>query len=852
MAKKARRKSTAKAFPLKPGKSSGASASKIGEVLNKGVQTHQQGNVEEAGRLYQEVLKLDPGNAHALHLSGVVRHQSGDHKSAIQMIEKSLTTNPGFVDAYVNLGAAYYSDGNLVRAEENFRRASELKPDHAEAHSNLATTLSDLGRVRDAIESYMAARRANPSVPKFAKRLGELYLENNQPEDAAEQFEIYVQMVSDDSEVLNNLGCALEKLDRLAEAEIYYRRGHELEPKEIEITINLANVLVRRGQNDEAQKYFDIAQSASENDWEKLMLVAIGYVRRGDLTQALELFERLVEHHSEDADLANNYGATLGKIGRSADAAIQFERSIAIDPESADAHNNLGAAKVAMNDRKGAILSFKEVIRLMPRNVSAHVNITVALLNEMRYDEAYMYARATIMLEEFGPHMFVNANKTFRSVCAYDDLASLGNSMDIIETMDGLDFSATFLEQIAITETVSEIERLKALHVKWGKQISDTAAEYPLPKLSARARNSKVRIGFLSSDLRDHSVAKFVYPIIKDYDRDKYEIYCYTPVEYEADHIQKKIKRMVDGFRLVGNKSDSEIAQCIRDDNIDIQFELNGFTKDSKLRAMAYKPAPIQIYWLGYPYTTGLKEMDYILLDSYFRPEDDDFLVEKPLMMPDSWVCFGGMQNVPISDQTPFERNGFITLGSLNNTYKFTPDSIAAWARVMNEVPNSRFLLVRPECSSMTMCTNLAAEFEKHGIGRDRLNFVNNKATGLSHFDFYDEIDLTLDTFPLVGGTTTCDALWMGVPVISLVGPCTHQRMGYSILNNVGAGELCAFSLEEYIEKGVMLANDPESLKQYRHGLRPTMAQSPLCDADRYVDNFQKMLEDVIERHELR
>lgn len=852
MAKKARKRTKAPEFHGKPGISGGASVSKIEEFLNKGLNIHQQGNVAEAGRIYQKALKLDPGNAHALHLSGVVRHQTGDHKSAITLIEQSLAHNPGFVDAHVNLGAAYYSDGNLVRAEENFRLASELNPDHAEAHSNLATTLSDLGRAREAIDSYMAARKANPSVSKFVRRLGELYLENGQPEKAIEQFELYVEMVPDDDKVLNMLGYALNRLSRFAEAEVYFLRAHLLTPSSPENAINLANVLVRQGRGDEAQKYFDIAQTASHDDWENLGHVAVSYAQRGDFVQAMELLEQLVEQRPDEVELINNYGATLGKMGRSEDAVAQFERAIALDPDCVDAHNNLGAAKIALNDRKGAIIEFKEVIRLKPRAASAHVNLTVALLNEMRYDEAYMYARATIMLEDYGPHLFVNANKTFRSVCAYEDLDSLGNSMDTIETMDGLDFSATFLEQIAITETVPEIERLKSLHVKWGKQVSDAASETRLAQVSARARNPKVRIGFLSSDLRDHSVAKFVYPIIKNYDRDKYEFYCYTPIEYANDRIQQSIKQTVEGFRAVGNMTNRDIARCIRDDNIDIQFELNGFTKDSKLPAMAYKPAPIQIYWLGYPYTTGMKEMDYILLDPYFRPENDDFLVEKPLMMPESWVCFGGMLDVPISEQTPFERNGFITFGSLNNTYKFTPDSIAAWARVMSEAPGSRFLLVRPECASMTMCTNLANEFGKHGIGRDRLNFVNNKTTKLSHLEFYDEIDLTLDTFPLVGGTTTCDALWMGVPVISLVGPNTHQRMGYSILNNVGAGELCAFSLDEYIAKGVMLANDLESLKQYRHGLRPAMAASPLCDSDRYVDNFQKMLEDVIEQNGLR
>lgn len=850
MAKNSKKRSKAPARHVEP-----EGVSSISEFLDKGIAVHRQGNLGEAERNYQNVLRLDPGNAHALHLSGVVQHQSGNHKSAIQLIEQSLAKNTNFVDAHVNLGAAYYSDGNLARAEENFRRASELKPDHAGAHSNLAKTLFDLGRLPDAIASYLAARKANPSNLKFVMRLGELYAECGQPDDAIEQFEQYLQTAPDDVVAMNNLGCVFVKLCRYEEAETQFRRALELKPNSPDVANNLGEALLHLGRKAEANEVFKIAKDTPLDQWDNPKHTATSYARRGEYAKAISIFEKLAELTPNDADLLSNYGATLGKFGKTEDALAIFERALAIDPDLPEVHNNIGASKMANNDHEGAIKAFKEVIRIRPRDVHAHVNLTTVLLNEQRLDEAYLYACATNMLENFTPKLSLNAIKVFRGVCAYDDLADLGDTLEIMNSIctdDGLGLSPSFLEQMVITETVPEIKAFKALHAKWGAEISRIAEEFPLPTTLPRTRNSKIRIGFLSSDLRGHSVAKFVYPILKGYDKKKYEIFCYTPVEYVGDEVQKLIKGMVDGFRVVGNKSDGEIAKTIRDDNIDIQFELNGFTKDSKLCAMAYKPAPVQIYWLGYPYTTGMKEMDYILLDPYFRPEDDDFLVETPLMMKESWVCFGGVVDAHISEQTPFERNGLVTFGTLNNTYKFTPESIAAWARVMQGVPNSRFLLVRPECSSVVFCNNFAAEFEKHGIGRDRLEFVDNKAIGVSHFQLYNEIDLSLDTFPLVGGTTTCDALWMGVPVISLVGPNTHQRMGYSILNNVGVGELCAFSLDEYIEKGVMLANDPESLKQYRHGLRPAMLESPLCDADRYVDNFQKMLEGVIEKHDLR
>src|SRR5690606_874057 len=172
------------------------------------------------------------------------------------------------------------------------------------------------------------------------------------------------------------------------------------------------------------------------------------------------------------------------------------------------------------------------------------------------------------------------------------------------------------------------------------------------------------------------------------------------------------------------------------------------------------------------------------------KPENDGWLVEKPLLMPESWVCFGGFRLEPISEQLPLERNGMLTFGPMNNPYKLTRDSVAQWCRIMNRVPGSRFLYVRPELSSVVLRNNLITEFGRHGIGPERLFFVNNWKSGLAHFSYYDEIDITLDTFPLTGGTTTCDALWMGVPVISKYGPSLHQRLSYQVMSTISLQEL--------------------------------------------------------------
>lgn len=823
----------------------------ISELLNTGVQFHQQGNAEQAEILYRQVLELNSDQPHALHLIGVLHHQRGAHGEAIELIEKSLANMPGFADAELNLGAAYFAVGDFARAERHFRRGVELNPDSAQGHSNLATVLARLSRTEEAVKSYENACAADPDSPIYLKRFADLYLDRDRYTEAFGIFVRYLEYVPDDPEALCNAGLCLDRSHRFEEAVAYYERAYRLDPESPEIANNLAGTLLRMNRNDEASKYLDIALNADPDKWSHVANFAGAFVNRGDMDRAIVLYENLSENRPGDKIIRNSYGAVLGLAGRNLDSIRQFEKAVEIDPDYADAWNNLGSARLILSDGQGATAAFQEVVRIQPRHVAGHVNLTLTLYYQRNYDDALLYARATTLLDDYQPSHFQNANKVFRALCDFDTLAGLGDPFEIADGMGGMEFNAMFLELLSIAQTVEDIDRLHALHVKWGKQESEKAALNPLPPVPLRVAGKKPRIALLSSDLRAHSVAKFAYPVIEGYDRASCEFYCYTPYEVEGDPMQARIKGMVDGFREVGNRSMREIAECIRDDGIDILFELNGYTKDSKLSALRYRPAPVQAYWLGYPYTTGLEQVDHIVLDPWFRPENDDWLVEEPLILPETWVCFDGDTGMPVNEEMPFERNGMVTFGTLNNPYKFTPEAIAAWARVMHGVPGSRFLLVRGECSSMFLCNNLAREFAKHGIGAERIYFANNIINELPHMTFYDDIDISLDTFPLTGGTTTCDALWMGVPVISLVGPCTHQRMGYSVLNNVGAGELCAFSVDEFVEKGIALGNDRESIREYRLGLRQAMSLSPLCDSERYVKNFQKMLNGLIERHEL-
>ncbi|MEX2453337.1 MAG: tetratricopeptide repeat protein [Rhodospirillaceae bacterium] len=813
------------------------------EKFEGGVAIHQAGDLGGAEKIYREVLGMSSGHPGALNLLGVVHHQNGDHEAAIGYLKQAIEIAPANADFHLNLGAVYFAMEDRAEAERNFRTSVEMNPSNPEANGNLGTVLKDMDRNDEAYSCYEAAWRLAPANPRYAKRVADLALELGKFDDAADAFEAYLKLVPESAEACNNLGYVYERLGYMQKTADCYRRALELCPDSPEIANNLGSVLSRQGRAEEAQEYFDIALNAPAEKWENAAHVAGTYLNTGDFQRSLFLFEKAVEKDADNPSIWSDYGNALTAAARYDEAEQAFRKALELKPDFAEVWNNLGNNSFRAQKLDEATDQFKQAIRCRPMYLEPHINVCLTLMYQRKVDEAYLYAQAAVNLADFHPVKFTNPHKVFRGVCDFDSIDRLGNVWDMLENFTHPDVSASFLEMLPFCDTPETTRRLAELHFRWGRELINTYAnEEPLPPLKPRDPEAKFRIGFVSSDLRRHSVSNFVLPIVRNYDRSKFEIHCFAPFASAGDQVQEKIRGLVDGFHVLENMADRDIALGIREQGIDVLLELNGFTRDTMIRALRFKPAPVQIYWLGYPFTTGLPQMDRILVDPYFAPENDDWLIEKPLRMPEAWVCFDSLREVAIAEKTPVERNGFITFGTLNNTYKFTRDCIAAWSVVMKEVENSQFLLVRPEADSVILQNMLRSAFAANGVDPERINFFNNFNRPESHLNYYNLIDISLDTFPMTGGTTTCDAIWMGCPVISLVGPSLHQRVSYSLLENAGCGELACFSFEEYLEKAVMLANDVESLREYRQKLRPALLNSPLCQGERFARNFETVV----------
>jgi predicted O-linked N-acetylglucosamine transferase (SPINDLY family) len=368
-------------------------------------------------------------------------------------------------------------------------------------------------------------------------------------------------------------------------------------------------------------------------------------------------------------------------------------------------------------------------------------------------------------------------------------------------------------------------------HLEWARQ---HARDLPRPAAHAgRALEParRLNVGYLSPDFRHHAVAWFIESVLAAHDRSRFRTFFYSTVT-NPDAVTRRFMKLCDEWRDIHASSDDEAARLIRQDRIDILIDLAGHTGGGRPLLFARKPAPIQVNWLGHPNTTGLAQMDYRITDTYADPEGeaDRHHTEKLVRLATGFFCYAPPPDAPDTGEPPVLASGQVTFGCFNNLAKVTPQMIELWARILRELPQARLVMVTHALGEESARRAIHGNFAGEGIAADRVKLFGPESHG-GLLGRYREVDVTLDTFPYHGHTTTCEALWMGVPVVTLAGRTHLSRVGVSILRRIGLSELIAATPEEYVRKAVTLARDPERLRELRAGMRQRMRGSPLLDA---------------------
>ncbi len=813
-------------------------------------QLAQAGDFSSLEKAAKKLLKIFPKDAEARHLLGIARLRLGKPGEAARLIRRAAKGAPERMDILSNLGVAEEQAGNTKAAIRAFRSVIKHKPDEISALTNLAALLRNSGAVDEAAAVLREGLNYAEGNPDLTINLAEIYLQAEQGQPALDILEKLVERGGETPVAIMNRGIALSLVDRHDEAIEALKAAVAQMPDNSSAQLNLSIGLKRAGRDEEVLRNIDAVDLANNENLSELGMVAALLMNTGDILRATEIYHRLVEAKPDCVDYWAGLGSCYTEQGHYNESLEYLKRGYAIDPKNCELLTAFGGLYFRMGEMAMAEAAFRQAFQARPDMINCYSNLLMVLSRLGSYDRANLIARMLVQRPNFRATDIVGPLAVFRFTCDFEQIDALGQLKSTLLEINPLTMGLTSFNLMPSTRTLEDNKFIYTINRRWGEEIDRRAALQQSEAPTFPRRTGKLRIGFLSSDLRQHAVAKHVEPLIRLLDRERFELFAYVPYLIQGDEMQAHLAELFEDFVVIGLMSDKVAADRIREDEIDILIDLNGLTRDTRVSLTAFRPAPIQCTWLGYPLTTGLKEMDYFLLDRFLVPTETSILIEKPWVLDGAWLCSVDHGDIPAVQEPPVTQNGYITFGTLNNAYKFTPDTLRVWSEVLKRVPNSRFLLVQAKREHGLLCQNVSQEFIKNGVDPACLLYVSNEPN--DHMQYYNQMDISLDTLPQTGGTTTNEALWMGVPVVSLRGLGIHQRLSHAILSHTGLPELSVETEEDFIETAVALANDVDRLTHYRQTLRDRFKASPLRDEEGFAAHFGDALGQMAEQHNLR
>ena len=565
------------------------------------------------------------------------------------------------------------------------------------------------------------------------------------------------------------------------------------------------------------------------------------------ISEALFVSQKSVQLDPHDTEAQKNLGVMLQKLGRLNEAEASYKKAIALKPDYAEAYNNLSNTLKEQGKLNEAEASYKKAIALKPEYAEAHYNLGVMLQKLGRLNEAEASYKKALALKPDFAEAHNNLGNTLKEQGRLNEAeASYKKAIEL-----KVDYSGAYSNKnlcLNYSSLYSPLFIYKE-HLKFEKQFGGLKVEPPLSMHVKKNFGERLRIGYVSADFRKHSVAYFFEPLLQHHSGHVVETFCYYN-NTVVDVMTKRLMVTCDHWRPIFGIADSEVANLIRSDKIDILVDLSGHMGKNSLLVFAQKPAPIQVTWLGYPNTTGLSTIDYRFTDIIADPigEADELHSETLLRLPNGFQCFQGNEKVLVGLELPQKCQGYITFGSFNNFSKITPQVIKAWSKILHLVPTSHLLL---KCLQLKHNKDYYLElFKKEGLAEDRIKLYGQLPSMDDHLELYNAIDIGLDPFPFNGATTTCEALWMGVPVITLLGDRHVGRVGASILTNVGLTDFIAQDINNYIKLAVEMAANTNYLKEIRKTLRERMQGAPLCDARSFASDVETAYQDMWRKYQ--
>lgn len=816
-------------------------------ILEQALAAHREGRLPEAEQGYRRILAAQPRAADVLHLLGMVYYQRGQLGKAEALVRESIALKPPSAECANNFGEILRTQGKMTEAGPWYEKALAQKPDFGIAWSNLGLVREAAGTLAEAMACFEKALSCAEGHAPAWHNLGRMHRISGRPAEAAGCFERAIRFNPNFVEAFSALGITLHELGRTEEALAALAKATALRPDYAEAHYNVGVIRQAQRRFDEAEAAYRRAVALQPNNSDAYNNWGNTLIEQKNYPEALEKLDAAVRLNPAHGQALSNRGICLRLLGRLAEAKSSLEEALRLKPDYAEACNNLGLTLQAAGDLTEAIQCFERCVELLPAYHGGWNNLGLAL-QEAGHMEAAV-AKFTRALE-----LKPDAEETRMNLAnAWLMAGEHGRAREQLE--EGLRrnprHNAAHDTYLYLLNCISEItySEVVAKHREWGRQYALATTGSRAVMAKPAERSGKIRLGFVSADFRYHSVSRFIEPLWEQIDRQRFEIFAYSDV-LRPDGGTEKLKLLSDGWRDLCGVPDRDVAVAIRRDQVHVLIDLAGHTAGNRLTVFSHRGAPIQVSYLGYPNITGLPQMDFRLTDALADPPGvtDPQAIEELVRMRQSAWCYAPYQTYPDVASLPMHSCDEVVLGSFNNATKLSTACLDLWAKTLIAVPRARLLLKARVYADGMVQSRVRRELSARGVDPARLTFSPWTKGVHEHLAVYGSVDLALDTYPYHGTTTTCEALWMGVPVVTLAGKTHASRVGVSLLTHAGLLEFIADSADRYVAIVRQWTEDRAALAALRASLRDRMRASVLMDAAAFARDFESTMDALVAR----
>jgi protein O-GlcNAc transferase len=804
--------------------------------INELALAFNQGDLKKSESIAIEMTQLYPTHGLAWKVLGAIYESAGQRDEAFHALKNAAKFLPKDDEAQYNLGNYFYDQGQLDEAANFYKKAIKLNRSFVKAYYNLGNVYKKQENLKQAGLSYRKALALDAENVLVLVNFAQVLYEQNNIVDARIYYERALKIQPDFTAAIVGMGAVYKSLEQPEEAEAYFRKALEIKD-DADAYHNLGDLCRERGELEEAENNYKAAISSDTSAADACYKLAGFYRKEGRVADSIPVFEEALRRDPTLKAAWNDLGLAKAALGSFSEAESCYKRALEVDPAYATAYNNLGLTLNAQWRFSDAESAFKKGIELSPDSVLMHTNLSPALVSQGKIKEAEAVLKKAVELspEYEGSYINLGTNYLAQGLATEAEAAfleALKLKPHSVLAKSNLLFAMNYLGNHSADYRLQQA-------CEYDQIVNDLVKE---PYVSWMRKSSpRLRIGLLSGDLREHPVAYFLESWAKNVDFSKLELIAYTTDNREGP-VTQRLKPSFSAWKTVMGLTDQAAAELIHQDRIDILIDLSGHTSGNRLSILTWRPAPIQVSWLGYFATTGMKSVDYFIADEMGVPEmNQQQFVERIKYLPNTRLCFTAPPSLVSVCPLPALNNGYVTFACFQNYAKVGADVLALWAKVLHAIPTAR---LRWQCKSFDdpdVLARLNVQLARLNIAFERVILLGAVTRDL-YLAAHAEVDVILDTFPFPGGTTTCEALWMGVPTITIAGDTLIARQGASLLSAAGLKDWVVETPVEYVRKAISVCEDLNALANLRLALRAQVLASPLFDAQLFAANMQTAL----------